>query len=376
MWPLFQILSIRVLRELLFTHGVSPGFYQLLWFILITTAPYCLLIGFILPLTLKVFRGLLIPFTSGALYIWDNVGDIAGGALFSFILVYWLKPFKIIAITSTLLVVVSGLALMRNRKTSIWLVALVPIVGIFAYLSLNSSFERGSLSGQYGQISIYEESLYGRIVVTQEDRQHTFWDSGIPLYSQGDIIRAEEKCHYPLSQLSRVGNVLLISGGLGETMEEILKYHPKHIDYVELDPRLTQVAVKLYLLQKNPLVEIINTDGRHYLKTTKKNTMRFSLIYPILRPFNLTAFSLRNSFPSWKRPLCKMASYPSAFPTHRTTLAIFDLRNSPLSTPRHIDISATSWSSRGRPFTSSAETDNFGKISQPGWPRKGLRPLT
>jgi spermidine synthase len=210
--------------------------------------------------------------------------------LFSFVLVYWLKPFRTIAITSALLIIVSLLTHLRTRKTSIWLVALVPLVGIFTYFCLNSSFETMSLSGQYGQISTYEESLYGRIVVTKEGRQHTFWDSGIPLYSEGNVIRAEEKIHYPLSQLERVGNVLLISGGLGETMGEILKYQPKHIDYVELDPRLTRIAMKLNLVEKGPLVTIINTDGRHYLKSMKKKYDAVLIDLPDPETFQLNRF--------------------------------------------------------------------------------------
>jgi spermidine synthase len=258
-----------------------------------------------LPLTLKVFRDLQIPFTSGALYIWDNVGDIAGGALFSFLLVYWLKPFKTIAITSALLIVVSLLTLLRTRKTSIWIVALVPLVGIFTYLCLNSSFEKGSLSGQYGLISTYEESLYGRVVVTKEGRQHTFWDSGIPLYSEGDVIRAEEKSHYPLSQLEQVGNVLLISGGLGETIEEILKYQPKHIDYIELDPRLTQVAMKLNLVEDHPLLTIINTDGRHYLKNMEKKYDAVLMDLPDPNTFQLNRFFTQEFFSLVKETLTK-----------------------------------------------------------------------
>jgi spermidine synthase len=296
LWPLLQIVSIRILREILFIHGISPGFYQLFLFILITTAPYCLLIGFILPLTLKLFRTLAISFTSGTLYIMDNVGDIAGGALFSFVLVYWLKPFKTIAVTSTLLIIVSIIPLLRTRKTSICLAAIVPLVGFFIYIALNSTIETGSLSGQYGQISTYEESLFGRIVVTKEGRQHTFWDSGIPLYSDGDVIRAEEKSHYPLSQLNRVGNVLLISGGLGETMAEIHKYHPTHIDYVELDPQITQVAMELNLVEKSPLLTIINSDGRHYLKRAEKKYDAILMDLPDPETFQLNRFFTQEFF--------------------------------------------------------------------------------
>jgi spermidine synthase len=41
-----------------------------------------------------------------------------------------------------------------------------------------------------------------------------------------------------LSQLERVENVLLVSGGFGETLVEIAKHHPERVDYVEQDPAL------------------------------------------------------------------------------------------------------------------------------------------
>ncbi len=88
LWPLFQIAGIRIFRELFFTHGVSPGFYSILWYITLTIAPYCFITGFILPYTQKLFHHFHVPFESGDLYISDSAGDIFGGILFSFLLVF------------------------------------------------------------------------------------------------------------------------------------------------------------------------------------------------------------------------------------------------------------------------------------------------
>ena len=96
-WPLIQILFIRGFRETVFIHGVSPGFHQIFFYITATTTPYCLLVGFILPYELMVLNDNRYAFTSGELYITDSIGDITGGVVFSFILVYWFNPFKIIS---------------------------------------------------------------------------------------------------------------------------------------------------------------------------------------------------------------------------------------------------------------------------------------
>ncbi|MDY6832524.1 MAG: hypothetical protein SWC96_11925, partial [Thermodesulfobacteriota bacterium] len=54
--PVALLLAIRVLRDLFFTFGTQAGFYGLMAFSFFTTAPYCLLIGFLLPYSLLVLR--------------------------------------------------------------------------------------------------------------------------------------------------------------------------------------------------------------------------------------------------------------------------------------------------------------------------------
>ena len=82
--PTLQILAIRGLRDVFFIHGSSVGFYPTLSYILFTIAPYTLLLGFVLPYSLFVLRAETPGFSGTRIYIIDNIGDVAGGALFSF----------------------------------------------------------------------------------------------------------------------------------------------------------------------------------------------------------------------------------------------------------------------------------------------------
>jgi len=268
-WPLLQVLAIRWGREAFFLHGSSPGFYGIFAFVLVCTAPYCLLAGFILPCALETLRTRGEPLTSGGLYITDSVGDIAGGALFSFLLVYWLKPLTIVVATSLILLATGLVLLAAARRTALLGLALFLATG-FVGMGLSPNVEVGSLEGRFGKIIRYDESPYGRIVVTQEDGRTLFWESGLPLPAGEDIAYVEEKVHYPLSQLERVGHVLLISGGIGGTIEEVWKHHPKSVDYVEMDPNLTRNAMELGMLPARSDVFVKNMDGRRYLRTTEK----------------------------------------------------------------------------------------------------------
>ncbi len=305
LWPLPQLIIIRYFRDVLMVHGVSPGFYQIFFYVTMTTAPYALLTGFILPCALDLLKAHHHDFTSGELYITDNIGDILGGVIFSFFLVYWLNPFKTVAVTSGVLVFISLHLFIRDKKNHLTVMALM-VFSIFYAYALNSGFEKSTLIKQYGDVVKYRETPIGRLVITKEESQHTFWESGTPLYSDGDIISSEEKVHYPMCQLDKtVGDVLLISGGIGDTLPELYKYNPENIDYVELDPELTDMAVEAGILREMPGLNIINLDGRAFLKKTKKKYDAIIVDLPEPDTFQLNRFYTSEFFALTKKKLNK-----------------------------------------------------------------------
>lgn len=304
LWPLPQLLLIRHFRESVFVHGASPGFNPMVVYILATIAPYCLLLGFILPYALRVLNERWESFTSGGLYVTDSIGDIAGGILFSFVLVYSCTPFVTVAITSGLLILAVLVLFLAFRRFGLFVLTLV-LTGLFCLFSFNSHFEKVTLSPQYGEIVRYVESPYGRIVISKEGPQHTFWESGTPFYSDADIVNSEEKIHYALSQLDEVQNVLLVSGGLGETLLEVSKYAPASVDYVELDPNLTRVAQELGLIAQSPSLAIINDDGRHYIKVASKKYDAIVVDLPEPDTFQLNRFFTSEFFSLAKKVLQK-----------------------------------------------------------------------
>jgi spermidine synthase len=289
LWPLLQLFIIRHFREVIFIHGVSPGFYHILLFILGTVAPYCLLSGFLLPCSLNVLKANGHASTSGGIYITDNIGDILGGIIFSFFLVYWATPFQAIAMTSALIILAVMLLLFHTKKIILLSISVILSISFFV-TALNSGMELSSLSGQYGEIVKYLESPYGRIVITREGAQHTFWESGLPLYSDENVMESEERIHYPMSQLKSVSEILIVSGGLGETLDEALKYRPSHIDYVELDPYLTAAAEEAGILKKGPLLDVINMDARAFIKNSGKRYDAIIINLPDPDTFQINRF--------------------------------------------------------------------------------------
>jgi len=300
--PLPQLIMIRYFREQAFIHGISPGFYHIFIFILAATAVYCLLSGFIIPCALRVLKANGYESTSGGIYITDNIGDISGGIIFSFILVYWATPFQAIAITSAPAILISiTLLFIKGRKYPA--IGMIIATSGFYLMALNGNFEVSLLSGQYGDIIKCLESPYGRIVITREDTQHTFWESGMPLYSDRNIMESEEKIHYPLSQIKHPGNILIVSGGLGETLDEAAKHHPGHIDYVELDPWLTGAAQQLGFLKNRDYLDIINMDARSFIQKAGKKYDAIIINLPDPDTFQINRFYTSEFFSLAKESL-------------------------------------------------------------------------
>jgi spermidine synthase len=264
-----QIYIIRGLRDFFFVHGSSVGFYPTLAYIFLTIAPYCLLIGFILPYSLFVLRAETPDYSGTRIYITDNIGDITGGALFSFALVFLVTPLKAIFIANLPLVAASFLLFSLTVKQRKYLKIIPGAAITLLVLAAGIFFEPFSLAPSEGKLVHYRESRYGRIAVHQDNGQYTLLTDGVPVFSTQNQSIAEETIHYPLAQLDNPQRVLLISGE-GGIMKELKKHGLKTVDYVELDPEITAVQFKFGLIENIEGLNVINQDGRAFLADSDK----------------------------------------------------------------------------------------------------------
>jgi spermidine synthase len=265
--PGVQILAIRYFRNVFFIHGSSVGFYPFLIYSFLVTAPYCLIIGFVLPYSLFVIRASNPDYPGARIYITDNLGDVIGGALFSFVLVFWVSPMTAVFLGNLplLLSVVLLFHHFYRRRLSVYLWAVTTLAVLLAGIFLEPS----SLIPPEGNLAYYSESRYGRIEVLQDQEQFTLYVEGTPLFSSQNLNMAEETIHYPLSQVDKARNILLISAQ-GGMMAELEKYRPQSVDYVELDPKVAEVEFKFGMIKKIPGLSVIHQDGRAYLEKSKK----------------------------------------------------------------------------------------------------------
>jgi spermidine synthase len=248
-----QILAIRQLRDVFFIHGSSVGFYPTWLYTLLTVTPYCLLLGFVLPYSLFLLRNASSEYPGTRIYITDNIGDVCGGALFSFALVYLVTPLQAIFLAHIPLLITTYLLFPAARRHRPMVVSALALV--IAVLVSSMVVEKPSLAPSEGNLIYYRETRYGRIAVHQDREQYTLFEDGVPMFSNQNIGIAEETIHYPLAQLENIRHVLLVSAE-GGVMQELQKYALQSVDYVELDPEVTNAQFKL--------------DGRAYLASSEK----------------------------------------------------------------------------------------------------------
>ncbi len=273
-----QIALVRGARRLL---GVTPGafveFGSMVGVVVFALAPLCLLTGFLFTLgaRLTVARG----GTAGRAYVWEGVGAVIGGALFSFALVRWLNPFHIALLVGAVNLAV-GLWLLTPAPWNLRLSPAVLIAFAVAALPVGRLLHRATLHWQWSAglapsaLVFAGDSPYGRLVVQARGNQRAFFENGLLAFeTQGTF--PEEVAHFPLLLHPEPREVLLIGGGVAGDLREILKHPVAGVTYVELDPLLIEAA-RAYLPQEdasvldNPRVTLALTDGRLYVKEAQQ----------------------------------------------------------------------------------------------------------
>src|SRR5208283_5452192 len=106
--PLLQVFLLRSLRNVVFVRGAAVGVSETVFSSLILLLPYCLLAGYALTLACSLLAREKGAAGIGQVYIADSLGSIAGGVLFSFVLVRFLDHIGILVYPAVLNLLVAG----------------------------------------------------------------------------------------------------------------------------------------------------------------------------------------------------------------------------------------------------------------------------
>jgi predicted membrane-bound spermidine synthase len=261
--PLIIYLLLLLVDRMLFLPGYEPGMIASISYIAVLVALFGLLSGFLFSYLARSSRWN----SSGATYyMLDSLGSLAGGVVFSLILVQWLDNLQVLVLlpfcASLVLILFFRFPVRRSHRG--WLLTgtlLLLIMGMLPWS--RQGLER--LHFRNEAILVSRDTPYGNLTFTSKDGQVTGYLDRNPVFSSTDATKAEETVHYPSLQRSNPSSFLLIGGGISGNATEINKYHPAIFDYCEVDPDLYRIG-KMHLPQvEEGVMEFRPGDGRKWL---------------------------------------------------------------------------------------------------------------
>lgn len=280
--PLSLYAAFAVRRLAGVTPGVGVGLGTMAWTSWLILAPLGLVDGAMFTCGCRAYARLqgVAGSAGGRVYSLEALGGIVGGLVLTYVFIPYLDALQIVLVLVTLniasaisLVALAARGAALRRRVGGPLLALLAMA---AYLL----FQGGNL--QYGlcrqqwpdyELVFCDDSIYGNVAVIRQETQYTFFTDGIPALTVPvpDVVLTEELVHLPMLFVAEPRRVLVIGGGAGGVLHEILKYPVEQVDYAELDPLLIQALRRFPTPLTaeelgDPRVQIHHVDGRLFVR--------------------------------------------------------------------------------------------------------------
>ncbi len=301
-----------------------------------------LLSSFFILAPLSFFDGVQFPFgcrilsdaegkpleSAGRVYVLEAMGFILAGPVFTYLLITRLNSFSI-AFCLGLLNLVSAMLLLKDRlkgalaKSFFIIINILFILVVITFFGPAEELQKLSINKQWQgrKVLSYKNSVYGNLAVTKSKDQYTFYSDGIPIITTPvpDITYIEELVHFTMLSHPNPKNVLLLSGGAGGIIKEILKYPIEKLTYAELDPLLIKLIKDFptVLNQEelnDPRLDIQNIDGRRLLHLTKSRFDVIILNLPMPSTLQLNRFYTQEFFQNVKSVLSSEGIFSLSLP--------------------------------------------------------------
>jgi spermidine synthase len=293
----FAVYLSRIFKNiLLITPGEGLGFSPIFYSSFLILVPVTVSHGALFTFGCKIYSKYVREDASsiGKVYVLETIGSIIGGLLLTFLLIQYLNSIEIAFIISLANTLISIFLLWPRRipplvhlRNGLWSLSIF-LAFLFAYVlftPISGVIHVSSIRSQWENMDVIhnENSIYGNINVTKRGEQFTFFTDGVPSITAPvpDIASIEDFVHFPMLIHENPQSVLILSGGAGGRIHEILKYPVTGIHYVELDPLLLKLVQKFPTpLTQSELsdgrVRIHYTDGRFFVQKTQD---RFDIIF-------------------------------------------------------------------------------------------------
>lgn len=270
--PILMLLKLDLWKAISLPEGSIPGLIPIIMTTFFFQLPYCLLNGFMFVAFVHVLSGIKGKNWASGSYAVESLGGMFAGLLVNIFIIEFSGMFvalRILLVINLLVCILYSITCgLRKLRFIIIPVCLIFMVIPF-FVDLDAYTAR--LFHPEQNLIFHKYTPYGKLDVTMNARQLNYFENGLLLFSSGNEIGNEESVHFAMIQHPNPKKVLLLSGGISGTLKEILKYHPQHIDYVELDPALIGLGLAFSRVLNHEGIHVIRGDARRFIrKTTEK----------------------------------------------------------------------------------------------------------
>jgi len=274
--------AVNVRRLVSVTPGEGVGLSSILWASLLILLPLGIIDGMMFTVGCQACST---GDPAGRVYVLEAIGGIIGGVVFTYLFIPYLHSVQVVLLLavlnlgSALSLLLAGMrspAGTRARAAAVCVVIL--LLAAAALLPPNSErLHQWLIRRQWSPYTVvgYRNSIYGNVAVVRSYEQYTFFTNGIPALTAPtpDIGLAEEIVHLPLLFRGLPHRCMIVGGGVGGVLNELLKYPIERVDYAEPDPALIQ-AVQEFPTRltrtelSDPRVTVHTVDGRLLVQRT------------------------------------------------------------------------------------------------------------
>ena len=230
----------------------------------------------------------LSAFSIARVYIYETVGTLAGGLVLTYLFIPYLHAVKIAVVIALFNLGACWLLIKPFWQRQLSMKVRAAGISLFGLLLLTIYLLAGQGADRIHLFSVeqqwenhelvhYQNSNYGNIVVVEREDEYTFFSDGLPVVTtpNPDLVYVEEFVHFPMLTHPAPKDVLVLSGGAGGVINEILKHDVHRIDYAEVDPMIPEVIKKhpTPLTERefgDPRVNVQYLDGRFFLQRTPR----------------------------------------------------------------------------------------------------------
>lgn len=261
---------------------VIDGFQFLLLFLVVIIGT---LVGIEIPLLLKILKDKL-SFNElvSRVFTFDYIGALLASIVFPLLFVPHLGLIRTSLFFGIINVVVSIILCYYfseqiKRVALLKLTAFLVLIGqVIAFAFADDIMDFGDELSYQDKVVFAKSTPYQRIVLTKNREElRLFLNSNLQFSSKDEYRYHEALVHPAMSNVKQVKNVLVLGGGDGLAVREILKYPGvERIHLVDLDPEMTRLFSSNKMLSAlnehsltNPKVTIENKDAFIWMKESQ-----------------------------------------------------------------------------------------------------------